>query len=345
MTMSNVKKTFLFFLGLGLIHVALTSVARKAGDVYKLGVYQVIENKRQWATSVHPFDRTKKSVVFIGNSVVLAGIMPTVFDETLAGKTDSYNFSLPALPIGAGMFILQSIVEHWGKPDYVVLQIFIDENRDATGLFDTNAVQGIGISEFLSYVIHRPNKAFALNYAFPLRMNIQNAVKYLTQLIKDRSALNETRTNNQEILKKLRDDRGWFYIRQQAYFPDGRLPEGFGTKKPADLTPREPTPFEWKIDPYLRKFFDYAAQQQIKILLIGPVRRVNSEPPLTRMPDEFLEIPKLYPNVRVSPKSWQQRFYSNYYFSDKTHLNADGAALWTREVAEDFKQAFGDELL
>ncbi|MCG3204219.1 MAG: hypothetical protein KCHDKBKB_00929 [Elusimicrobia bacterium] len=340
--LTPLSKTLVFFSGIILLSIALGILARNSGAVYNQGVFLVIHEKRKWAKERHMFDPQKKSVIFLGNSVQLAALKPQDFDNATQQKTQSFNFSLPALPIGPGLFVLQSLCQSWGKPDYIVVRIVTDNSR-IPGLFDTNAVQGIGGREFFSYLFRRSNKAFALNGIFPLRMNIGGTLKYLKNLVLDPEDIHRTYSENRSILDQLRADRGWYYIEQQAIFPDGRLPDDYALVDPKHLTPLVPDPFEWSPDAYFKQFLDYTAEQGIKILLISSVYREGTAAPWASQPPEFIEIPKHYPHVYVSKHSWERKFLPNRFWSDKTHLNPEGARLYSQMIAADFMDAFGGE--
>lgn len=337
---------FLLFIAVAAgLHLGMSWLAHRAGDVYKQGVFMVAETKRAWAREPRRFQDGKLSVVFLGNSIQLAGLNPSAFNETLSGKTDAYNFALPALPIGPGYFAVRDATHSWGKPDVIVVRLVTDRGVEP-GLFDYNAIQGLGFpGEFFSYLFKRPNKVFALNYLVPARMYTNETVRYLKNIFIDRGDIAATRERNASILARLKEDRGWYYIEQQKMFADGRLPDGYdlstSTAGPAALIAGE---FDWNDDPYLRPFFDFTAKNGIKVFLINSVYRSGVAAPFERMPPSFKKIPLEYPNVRVSSQSWQAKFLPNRYFSDRTHLNPEGARVYTEIVAREFAEAFADEL-
>jgi hypothetical protein len=252
---------------------------------------------------------------------------------------------LPALPIGPGYFAVKDLSRSWGKPNIIVVRLVTDKG-DKPGLFDFNAIQGMGFpKEFLSYLFNRKNKVFALNYLVPMRMYTNEVIRYMKDLFLDPADILKTQERNRTILAKLKEDRGWYYVEQQRIFDNGRLPDDYDLAvSTTALAPLEPGEFRWDGDPYLRKFFDFTAAQNIQVLLIGSVYRSSTTGPFARIPSMFVEIPKVYPNVRVSSRSWQSKFLPNRYFSDKTHLNPDGARVYSQMIAKDFAEAFAPEL-
>ncbi len=336
---------FWFFTGALALHLAMSWLAHRAGDVYKQGVFMVGERKRNWAREKNSFQKDKLSVVFLGNSIQLAGLKPDVFDAALKGKTESFNLALPALPIGPGYFAVKEMTESWGRPDVIVVRLVGDSGKEP-GLFDYNAIQGMGFpGEFLSYLLHRQNKIFALNYLVPLRMYTNETFRYLKDLVFDPAHIEKTRLRNAAVLEQLVRDRGWYYVEQQKIFEDGKLPDNYElATSTAALAPIPPGNFDWASDPYLRKFFDFALANNIQVLLVGSVFRSGTSGLYSGKSAAFVEIPKAYPNVRVSSDSWQNKLLPNRFFSDKTHLNPDGAKVYSEMIARDFAEAFEAEL-
>ncbi|MFN0117489.1 MAG: hypothetical protein ACKVQC_04240 [Elusimicrobiota bacterium] len=320
-----------------LIHSGLSFVALKAAQSYKQGVFVIGQAKREWIRKQQPkFELGKIKVVFLGNSIILSGIIPEEFDRTFSGKTSTINLALPALPIGPGYFALKDLVEAGEKPDVVVVRLVLD-NSDQPGLFDFNVIQGLRFpEEFLSYLIHRKNRAFALNYLVPLRMYTNETIRFLKNALFNREDIVSSKKRNETEAKKMINDRGYYFIRDQNIFPEGRLPEGFDILDPKQIKAIEPGKFIWGQDPYLEKFLEYTQKNGIKVFLIGSIYREFTTGLFTQKPSSCIEISKKYPHVMSGEKSWQSKFLGNYYFSDRVHLNNDGAKIYTRWVAEDF---------
>lgn len=88
-------KLLLFALiGTGLL-LALKIIAGRAGNVYKDGAAIVCEHKRLLVRKgLVKYAPGKTNIIFMGNSKILAGLVPDTFDKLSGGKTYSYNLAL-----------------------------------------------------------------------------------------------------------------------------------------------------------------------------------------------------------------------------------------------------------
>ena len=279
-------------------------------------------------------------MIFFGNSIILAGLRPDAFDETMPDQIESFNFALPALPIGPAYFVLKDLIKNWGSPNYVVIQIVTNSGLEP-GVFDFSAPEGMGFpEEFFSYLRHRKNKVALFNVLFPMRLYTHEVAKYLRNSLLDSPDIKHAREKNRQILDQMIEDRGYYYIAEHALFPTGELPEGWAVLPKGDLPPIGPAGFDFDEDPYLKKFMDFTLKHQIKVLLIGSILRERSTAFIARRPAMFEILPSLYPNVFVAENGWQNKFLPNKYFSDETHLNPKGATLYTKSIFEEFREVF-----
>jgi len=64
----------------------LAEFTLRAAHIFKNGAALICEEKKKWVRNPgFVYDSEKKSVLVFGNSVILAGFRPDVFDNTLGG--------------------------------------------------------------------------------------------------------------------------------------------------------------------------------------------------------------------------------------------------------------------
>ncbi|MCP4217176.1 MAG: DUF1574 domain-containing protein [bacterium] len=319
-----------------LILAALNVLGTKAGRIYKDGASIICENKRQLVRSgFFKPDTDKKNILFMGTSRILAGIRPKLFDQLNGNTTLSYNLALPALPIGPYYFQLKDYLETTAPPRRIILELKIKSKRNLQ-LFHHYANQGIsGPGEAFSYFRHCQNKSTVANYLFPIRMYKYFVGPYVVNSIFNPAALKERKRENHAHVRQMKTERGYFFIKEQALFPDLRLPENYGAAQGKILQKGEE--FDPFTDPYVAKFFDLAAQHHIVIQIIQPVYRSSQFRQYETMPRQYCLLSAKYPEVLIRPGSWKAKFYENKYFADPVHLNPEGADRYTREIHKEFQ--------
>lgn len=334
-----VKKTILFLIIAAVPFAAARQFSLTAGAVYKDGAALVCEAKREIARNgrwKQTPDRT--GVLFMGDSKIMAGLIPSVFDAAAGGGVRSHNMALPALPIGPHYFELRDYIASSGPPDWIILSLLLD-NSAAPGLFDRYALQGARLNpDILSYAANRKSKNFLLNYLVPTRMYLAPSLKFAAASVFGRDGLRDTRAKNRAAVDRMIRNRGYYYISEQALYPGGRLPDDYG----ADTPPATPDDYDPRFDPYVKMFIRFACANGINVLLIeSPVREREIVPPQTP-PRRFTDLAHKWSNVRFARNGWKPKEYPNAMFSDPAHLNPEGAARYTRDIAAEFLEAAGE---
>jgi hypothetical protein len=322
-----IKKIALLALLVTLAAMGLNFLGAKMGNVYKDGAALVCETKRHMIRNgeiEHP--KGKVNVLFMGTSRILFGLNPTQFDRLTGGKTHSYNLALPALPIGSAYFLLKDYLHRNPPPQYIALQLFLSKFKNWK-IFDYYINQGLGgMDEVVSLLNNLESKSFLINYLFPFRMDKYPTFKYLYNSLLKPSSVKKAHQSNMAILKRLKDDRGYYFTEEHAL-----IPRNTGTK---ELT-QEPQ-FDPFTDSYVKMFFDLAQKKGIKVLLIQAAYRIDEYLPYESIPLHFKKIRDHYPNVIIAPQGWKQKRYPHKYFSDDIHLNNEGALIYTRAIYDDF---------
>ena len=327
---------------LAILIPVLNYLGLKAGSIYKDGAALVCETKRQMIRSgtIH-YEKNKDNVLFLGTSRILAGISPTYFDELNGGKTYSYNLALPGLPISSAYFVLQDYLEKNPPPQYVVMQLYINRCRSCT-LYNYYAVQGLTKpAEIFSLFEHLTNKAIIFNYIFPFRIYKFHTARYIFDSIFMPGRIRSIRKKNNAILNRMIENKGYYFIEEQAVAADNMLPGDFIDDNAGGESINKASSYDPFVDPYVKMFFDLAHKSGIKVLLIQPAYRENQYLQYEEMPLQYAILLKQYNNVRIASEGWKLKFYENRFFSDPTHLNKDGAQQYTKEISMEFKEIFG----
>lgn len=325
---------------LAVLILVLNYLGIKASSIYKDGAALVCETKRQMIRSgaIH-YEKNKDNVLFLGTSRILAGMSPTYFDELNGGKTYSYNLALPGLPISSAYFVLQDYIERNPPPQYVVMQLYINRCRSCT-LYNYYAIQGLTKpAEIFSLFEHLTNKSIIFNYIFPFRIYKFHTARYILDSIFMPGRIRSLRKKNNAILNRMIENKGYYFIEEQAVAADNMLPGDF-TDESGGESINKASSYDPFMDPYVKMFFDLAYKSGVKVLLIQPAYRENQYLQYEEMPLQYAVLLKQYHNVKIAKEGWKLKFYENRFFSDPTHLNKEGARRFTEEISLEFKEIF-----
>ncbi len=330
-----IKKLFLLAVGLVVIILPLNYLGTKAGNIYKDGAALVCQQKRWLIQSgVVSYLPNKKNVLFMGTSRILAGIVPAYFDELSGGQTFSYNLAFPALTISSSYFALKEYLEKNPPPDYILISPEIRRCKTCT-VTNYYAVQGVTQpSEIVSLFRHLQAKSIIINYFFPFRMYKFVAFQFLKDSILQPQSILDLQNKNQVKLATMEADRGYYYIEEQAgQWSEEPIPKSAkATKLGLSYDPF--------VDPYVELFFDLAYQFQIKVMLIQPPFRDNQYLQHNVIPQQYALILKRYSNVRIAHEGWKMKFFNPTLFADLSHLNKQGALLYTATIFKDFSNCY-----
>jgi hypothetical protein len=334
-----VKKILLLGLLLLLIILGLNYLGVKAGNIYKDGAALVCETKREMVRSGEiSYIKGKINVLFLGTSRILAGIVPSYFDRLSGGKTLSFNLALPGLPISSSYFVLKDYLAKNPPPEYVVMELYINRCQSCA-LYNYYANQGYsGLNEMASLFMNSHDKSIIINYFFPFKMYKFFVFSYFFDRIFRPTNIVRIMEKNRSILNRMKKDRGYYFIEEQAIAGDEQRETEFNKKKRKLIGKRGGyDPF---VDPYTRKFFDLTFEKNIKVLLIQPVFREEQSLQYEEMPPQFNSILNRYSHVYMANEGWKLRFYERRFFGDITHLDKDGALMYTKEIFTEFNEIF-----
>lgn len=334
----HLPKTILFITFILGVYILLYHFSVYTANIFNDGASIICKSKREMVRkNIYPDPPGKKHVIFLGNSISLAGLIPSYFDSLNGNRTSSLNLSLPALSIGPQYFMFKEYLEQGNHPDFIILFLSLNLG-EAMNYFDKYAIQGIDFpDEVFSYLVHRKNKSVIINYVFPMNLYCPHMVKYFYYLTRSPDRIKSRRLTNDLNREKMILQKGYFFIQEQARFPSLQLPDSFSE----GLTPaKEPPDFDPFSDYYTEKFFHLALKYHIRVLLVQSYARVNAIKQYAEVPRQFSLLKSTYPNVYFADDGYKIKFCPNRYFSDLTHVNPSGARIYTNQISVEFNEVF-----
>lgn len=267
----------------------------------------VVQEKYRLATGSDLFRTSVQQptvkVVVVGNSRVLAGFIPSLFDQQIGSHCRSWNMGVPGIEEFSSLI---AAVAEKSRPTHLLL-------------VDPPVVEK---SDTAWQAITDDNRN--LQRFFPFRRVPRDLFNFL-RLSGRQGGAHAYWDKNRGLISEVLEERGYFFIASQSLFPGDRLPDDF-------RLPRD--------DPDLVQVREYSALTEpaqalrrlairygITVLLIPPALREYSLAPSSSDP---ARIPPTYPIVVCGP---DYIMYPNRYFSDFVHMNREGAERYTRELA------------
>ncbi len=353
------------FLFAGILFFLVQLFFLRISDVAQEGSKQIVQYKREWARRDHSADmpQGRKLVVFMGASAMVSGLIPELFDQLNKNRTYSVNLALPALPLAPHYYMLRDYLQNNNKaPDYIIMTLL--PGRFRYGYFESYAPQGAGFGEMLELFWHSKNDRLLINYFIPSRLHYREVFGFLwgriVSLFPDewrqwnRRAVYRFLQNletyphdwdhlyesifvdpegfREARLEKIRADRGYYYFVEQAA-AGGSLPKKL-IAEPKQIVYDEN-------DPFIAKFFRLTKENNIRVLIVSPFRLAfGDKSEKNGVADLWEKVAERYDHVALGPGPGD-RYYGPEYFSDPAHVNRLGAERYTKELASEFRQAYG----
>jgi hypothetical protein len=267
------------------------------------GSDQVVAAKRRTMAAASPFAPTTQSrVVIVGDSRILSGFRPDLFDKTL--NTTSHNLGLPG--IQAIVPTLEAIA-HWDPPPTHVLigNAWLNRAADSwsTTLQDDRAL---------------------LDRLFPFRRLPKDALVFWARAEKRGGPAASLRYGRTQ-LDNLGRDRGYHFIVSQSVNAEHRLPDDFSL---ASDDPDKPTTRSLPtLGPQLDRLLELKQQAGFELIVVPTYVRSRSR--ADALTEQHPEIEDLGIKV-LGPAYWR---YPEHLFSDSQHANAAGAERYTQDLA------------
>lgn len=274
-----------------------------------------VEQSKWWmAQSSKMFAPGDSIRVFaFGNSKMLAGFHPAVFEAAVGANIKAYNLAIP----GDDRFLelLEAALSNGNVPTHVFLQ-FLPQSRDSS----------------LLALIRDDNKI--VNRLFPFRKFVRNAVIFLYESRAAGGVLAQYKSNTAQVRQVL-EDHGYYFIKSQSHYPSDRLPDGYSlpTDRPNEILKRTIGSSDTS-DLEFARLARLAERYDFQIVVVPVVYRLGEYSEPAAMDGEATMALKPYPRVHiVGPTYW---VYPASEFSDPTHLNVGGADRYSKELAQSF---------
>jgi hypothetical protein len=246
-----------------------------------------------------------RRVVILGNSQVLTGFMPAVFNQALGEGSASYNLGLP------------------GLDDF----IYVLEELEAVGQAPTHAILTVPWPAESTADAIEGDQGY-LEWVFPFRSLVRDLALFLLRS-RTRGGPSHLYAANRDSVQKMRAARGYYFIVDQSHFPDHRLPNEFAA--PGDTPDKPVRPRSAPDGPLKERLLAFMERAGTKIAFVPYYVRENSraQPPPHNTP--LAEQVSSAGVVVLGPDYYR---FPNRYFSDIVHLNAEGAREYTLRLAD-----------
>jgi hypothetical protein len=267
----------------------------------------VVQAKYGMATTTDLFGAQSGSrpirVVVVGNSRVLAGFIPALFDQETGAECASWNMGVPGVEEFSSL--ITALCEH-SRPTHLLL---IDPPQAGP---QASTWQSLTDDDLI------------LERVFPFRRLPRDVFNFL-RLSGRYGGPRAYWDRNRELIAQTLADRGYFFIASQSLFPGDRLPDDFCL--PSDHPARPDARDYQRLAGPAEELQRLAARHGVAVLLVPPALRDRAAAPAATDPKR---IPAGYPLPVVGPDYLS---YPNRCFSDFVHLNREGADRYTRDLA------------
>lgn len=279
------------------------------------GAELVAQLKHNLARTGRPFEKSASlSVMAFGDSHMLAGFIPSVFDQQLAAAgiagVTSYNFGLPGDP----RFVddLEAMAARGTAPKLVLLIL----------PWPATAGQSPSLFRFMD------NDAEIVSTLFPFRQLIRDFTIMATESHGSPSVFRQHYLENARTVHQVEIDREYYFIGRQSHFANDELPSDLkvSTDRPDSVAARD-----LPRGPVFQRVVSLLNAHNIRCVFIPmPVREGQWAPP---PPINSQAVQTLANQPALGIAGPDYLFYPNRLFSDVTHLNRQGADIYTRAMA------------
>ena len=304
----SLRRDVFRFVGLcAAVWIALYLIWRELPEL-RNGADAIAAAKVQEVLTQPIFTTDGPRVLAIGDSRILAGFNPAVFDADSPPGTSSFNMARPGN--SDFLILLEGMLANGVRPNWLLVEV------PPTG------------EHHLTWLDYAKHDALTIRALFPFRDLPRDLVVFLITSAREGGPLAAYRNNAATVAKMIRD-RGYYFIKGQSMFPSGALPDDF--KVPGDgLHPiSELTP-----DPGAPAFAtlrSLAAKYGFKVVFIPSVYRQTEMPGSASQPDDLRAIAGLPGFYKIGDGRWT---LPPGDFSDVVHLNQAGAGLYSKRLAD-----------
>ena len=290
-----------FYIGLFTIHRLLPYI-RVGSEIVTYAKLHFINTE-----SIFP-PNAKRRLVILGDSRVLSGFIPALFDELSRGTIYSYNLGIP----DTKMFI-------------PLIENIINRGQIPTDIFITISWQELPKKNPLVF-IDNDNEIIK---KLPFRHLIRNLFIF-GHRSRHRGGIRKLYDENKQSAKDVLKNRGYYFIAGQSFYKNDELPEDFSFKsdQPDNYCARGVPP---KNELY-KKLTHMLEAHSINAYFVPIYSRTGACKP---NPEPNVELTKAFENnSRIQVIGPDYFSFPNKLFSDPVHLNRNGAKVYTTKLWE-----------
>jgi hypothetical protein len=279
----------------------------------KNGSDVVFQAKLAWEQKgeVFPADSGVTRVLIFGNSKILAGFLPAWFDRLSAGdhaRVASFNSGFP----GSDLYLppLETLCARGQAPNVLLLTLPWNGDPPRRGLFHFIA-DDHGVVDRL----------------FPFRNFLRDLTAFLLAAPSHGGVVEyyrESERNEREVIA----ERGYHLITEQSRFPGGRLPDDFrlASDQPGQRSPRVTPPPGAQVV----RLNQLIQQHHIACYYVPIYLREGEAAAADSYDAAFARGVERATSCKVLGPDYY--LYPNHFFADQTHLNQDGARVYTEAL-------------
>lgn len=254
-------------------------------------------------------------LLVFGNSKVLTGFIPGVFDSLVGLPIYSYNMGKP----DESHFVagLEYLARRRQTPHRILLTL----------PWSTDASDSL------------PDDAGIMARLFPFRKFPRDLILFSILALRH-GGLAASYRRGEETVRTMERNRGWYFIEGQSHFPGNAIPDElrFGSDRPqvVDDPAFAPRGIEF------RRLNDLAEKFDICIYIVPSYHRVGELAPSPELATGVAARMRAFPRFKVVGPNYF--LFANRDFSDPVHLNPEGAQLYTRKLAEIMQPVLRSEI-
>jgi hypothetical protein len=270
------------------------------------------KTRMEMSGTIFPGKVTGLRLIIFGNSKVMAGFVPDLFDNLAATDgldISSFNSGFPGDPTFVPQ--LDTLVQHRSiVPDILLLTEPWRSTRNGIDL----------LHPF-------PNDHDIVDRLFPFRYFVRDTFGFILKSREHgglRNFYREARDNDAQMIV----DHGYYFIADQSHYPHDRLPDDFhlDSDLPQTVTLRDADPASAELAQLNRIVRDH----HIRCYFVPSYYRIGERAPAPEVDQPFANLLREYTSCKLLGPDYY--LYPSRMFSDKTHLNREGAKVYTANL-------------
>jgi hypothetical protein len=270
--------------------------------------------RQEMSGNIFPANSHARHVLIFGDSKVMAGFIPSVFDSLAAAdglNVSSYNSGYPA----RSEFVpqLKKMAENKSSlPDILLLTRPWRPAQKQKGFDPFNPL---------------PSDHEIADRIFPFRYLVRDTFTFLVAAREHGGVRNYYRESRMDEARMLQD-RGYYFITERSHYPNYILPDDFhlSTDRPekADLRTADPASDE------LTELNAIIQENHIQCYYVPEYMRVGESAAAPEVDQAFADLLQRSTSCKLLGPDYYM--YPNRMFSDPAHVNREGAKIYTESV-------------